>query len=92
MEGMKPLWEEGVNIMDVSLKKKFTLKTTIFVQISDYPGLFSPVSADQREDRSLICLDGTYYACLPHGIQQDGVYEAQAIPRQWVHVSISCDE
>jgi hypothetical protein len=51
MEDMKKLWEEGVEMMDASLKKKFTLKVIIFVTIIDYPGLFSVVKADQREDR-----------------------------------------
>lgn len=50
--------------MDVSLKNKFTLKATIFVQISNYPGLFSPIGADQREERSLICLVPTMLAYL----------------------------
>jgi putative N-acetylmannosamine-6-phosphate epimerase len=41
MENMKKLWEEGVEMMDASLMKKFTLKAIIFVTITDYPGLFS---------------------------------------------------
>ena len=41
MEDMKILWEEGVKIMDVSLRKEFTLKAIIFVTITDYPSLFS---------------------------------------------------
>jgi hypothetical protein len=40
MEDMKILWEEGVKMMNASLKKEFTLKVIIFVTITDYPGLF----------------------------------------------------
>jgi hypothetical protein len=40
MEDMKILWEEGVKMMNASLKKEFTLKAIIFVTITDYPGLF----------------------------------------------------
>jgi putative N-acetylmannosamine-6-phosphate epimerase len=40
MEDMKKLWEEGVDMMDASLKKKFTLKAIIFVTITNYPGFF----------------------------------------------------
>jgi putative N-acetylmannosamine-6-phosphate epimerase len=41
MEDMQKLWEEGVQMMDASLKKEFTLKVIIFVTITDYPSLFS---------------------------------------------------
>jgi hypothetical protein len=41
MEDMKILWEDGVDMIDASLKEKFTLKAIIFVTITDYPGLFS---------------------------------------------------
>jgi hypothetical protein len=41
MEHMQKLWEEGVQMMDASLKKEFTLKAIIFVTITDYPSLFS---------------------------------------------------
>jgi hypothetical protein len=50
MEDMNKVWEEGVNIMDMSLKKEFTLKPIIFVTITNCPGLFT-IEADQREDR-----------------------------------------
>ncbi|XP_066385300.1 uncharacterized protein [Miscanthus floridulus] len=40
MEDMKILWEDGVKMMDASLKE-FTLKDIIFVIIIDYPSLFS---------------------------------------------------
>ena len=50
MEDMKILWEEGVKMMDAPLKKEFTLKAIIFVTITDYPGLFFTIGANQRED------------------------------------------
>ena len=40
MEDMKILWEDGVKMMDASLKE-FTLKAIIFVTITDYPSLFA---------------------------------------------------
>ena len=49
MDDMKILWE-GVKMMDASLKKEFTLKAIIFVTITDYPGLFFTIGANQRED------------------------------------------
>jgi hypothetical protein len=36
MEDMKKLWEEGVEMMDASLRKKFTPKAIIFVTITNY--------------------------------------------------------
>jgi hypothetical protein len=36
MEDMKILWEDGVKMMDASLKKEFTLKAIIFVTITNY--------------------------------------------------------
>jgi hypothetical protein len=41
MEDMKILWEEGVKMMDASLKKECTLKSITFVTITNYLGLFS---------------------------------------------------
>jgi hypothetical protein len=41
MEDMKIIWEEGVDMIDASLKEKFTLKAIIFVTITYYPNLFS---------------------------------------------------
>ena len=41
MEDMKILWEDGVKMMDASLKQEFTLKAIIFVTITDYPRLFA---------------------------------------------------
>jgi putative N-acetylmannosamine-6-phosphate epimerase len=40
MEDIKKLWEEGVKMMDASLNKEFTLKTIIFITITNYPGPF----------------------------------------------------
>jgi hypothetical protein len=40
MEDMKVLWEDGVKMMDVSLKKEFILKAIMFVTITNYPSLF----------------------------------------------------
>ena len=51
MEDMKMLWEEGVKMMDAFVKKEFTLKAIIFVTITNYPGLFCTVGADQRQVR-----------------------------------------
>jgi len=39
MVDMKMLWEDGLNMMDASIKE-FTLKVFIFFTITDYPGLF----------------------------------------------------
>jgi hypothetical protein len=36
MEDMKILWEDGVKMMDASLKKEFNLKSIIFVTITNY--------------------------------------------------------
>ena len=41
MEDIKMLSEDGVKMMDASVKKEFTLKAIIFVTIIDYPGLFA---------------------------------------------------
>ena len=49
IEDMKILWEKMVEMIDASLRKKFTLKAIIFVTITDYPGLFHNWT-DQRED------------------------------------------
>ena len=64
MEDMKILWEDGVQMMDAFLKKKFTLKAIIFVTITDYPDLFFTVGANQREDR-LRSLHRRYLLHLP---------------------------
>ena len=41
IEDMKMLWEDGVKMMNASVKKEFTLKAIIFVIITDYPSLFA---------------------------------------------------
>jgi hypothetical protein len=41
MEEMQMLFDVGVQMVDAYRKEKFTLKTIIFVTITDYPGLFS---------------------------------------------------
>ena len=41
IEDMKMLWEDGVKMMNASVKKEFTLKAIIFVTITDYPSLFA---------------------------------------------------
>jgi hypothetical protein len=64
MEDMKILWEDGVKRMDVSLKKKFTLKAIIFVTITDYPGLFSLSRQIKGKSGCLVCIDGTCYTYL----------------------------
>jgi hypothetical protein len=57
MEDMKILWEKGVKMMDAS-RKEFTLKAIIFVNITNYPSLFSGKSG------CVVCIDGTCYTYL----------------------------
>ena len=64
MEDMKILWEEGVKMMDASLKKEFTLKAIIFVTITDYPGLFSPSGQIKGKPGCVVCIDCTCYTYL----------------------------
>jgi hypothetical protein len=64
MQDMKKLWEEGVEMMDASLKKKFTLKAIIFVTITDYPGLFSLSGQIKGKTNCVVCINGTYYTYL----------------------------
>ena len=61
MEDMKILWEDGVKMMDTSLKKEFTLKAIIFVTITDYPGLFSLSGQIKGKSGCVVCIDGTCY-------------------------------
>jgi hypothetical protein len=63
MEDMKILWEDGVKMMDVSLKE-FTLKAIIFVTITDYPGLFSLSGQIKGKSGCVVCIDGTCYTYL----------------------------
>ena len=63
MEDMKILWEDDVNMMDASLKD-FTLKTIIFVTITDYPSLFSLSGQIKGKSGCVVCIDGTCYTYL----------------------------
>ena len=60
MEDMKVLWEDGVKMMDASLKE-FTLKAIIFVTITHYPSLFS---LSGHIKGKLVCIDGICYTYL----------------------------
>jgi len=64
MEDMKILWEDGVKMMDASLKKEFTLKAVIFVTITDYPNLFSLSGKIKGKSGCIVCISGTYYTYL----------------------------
>jgi hypothetical protein len=64
MEDMKILWKDGVNMMDASLKKEFTLKVIIFVTIIDYPSLFSLSGQIKGKSGCVVCIDGTCYTYL----------------------------
>jgi hypothetical protein len=63
MEDMKILQEEGVQMMDASLRKKFK-KAIIFVTITDYPGLFSLLGQIKGKTNCAVCIDGTCYTYL----------------------------
>jgi hypothetical protein len=63
MEDMKKLWEEGVEMMDASLRK-FTLKAIIFVIITDYPSLFSLSRKIKGKTSCVVCIDDTCYTYL----------------------------
>ena len=63
LEDMKILSEEGVKMMDASLKE-FTLKEIIFVTITDYPSLFSLSGHIKGKSGSVVCNDATYYTYL----------------------------
>jgi hypothetical protein len=64
MEDMKILWEDGIDMIDASLKEKFTLKAIIFVTITDYPGLFSLSGQIKGKTGYVVCIDGTCYTYL----------------------------
>ena len=64
MEDMKILWEDGVKMMDASLKKEFTLNAIIFVTIIDYPGLFSLSGHIKGKLGCVVCIDDTCYTYL----------------------------
>ena len=63
MEDMKILWEDGVKMMDASLKE-FTLKAIIFVTITDYLGLFSLSGQIKGKSGCVVFIDGTCYTYL----------------------------
>jgi hypothetical protein len=63
MEDMQKLWEEGVQMMDASLKE-FTLKAIIFVTITDYPSLFSLLGHIKGKTGCIVCIDCTCYTYL----------------------------
>jgi hypothetical protein len=64
MVDMKILWEKGVEMMDASLRKKFTLKAIIFFTITDYPGLFFTVEHIKGKIGCVVCIDDTCYTYL----------------------------
>ena len=64
IEDMKILWEKMVEMIDASLRKKFTLKAIIFVTITDYPDLFSPSGQIKGKTDCVVCIDSTYYTYL----------------------------
>jgi hypothetical protein len=64
MEDMKILWEDRVDMIDASLKEKFTLKAIIFVTITDYPSLFSLSGHIKGKTGCVVCIDGTCYTYL----------------------------
>jgi hypothetical protein len=64
MEDMKILFDNGVEMMDASLKEKFTLKAIIFVTITDYPGLLSLSGQIKGKTSCVVCIDGTCYTYL----------------------------
>jgi hypothetical protein len=66
MEDMKILWEDRVDMIDASLKEKFTLKAIIFVTITDYPGLFSLSGQIKGKTGCVVCIDGTSTLFLMH--------------------------
>jgi hypothetical protein len=64
MEDMKILWEDGVDMINASLKEKFTLKAIIFVTIIDYPGLFSLSGQIKGKTGCVVYIDSTCYTYL----------------------------
>jgi hypothetical protein len=59
------LFDVGVQMVDASKKEKFTLKSIIFVTITDYPGLFSLLGQIKGKTDCIVCIDGTCYTYLP---------------------------
>jgi hypothetical protein len=64
MEDMKILWEDGVDMINASLKEKFTLKAIIFVTITDYPSLFSLSGQIKGKTGYVVYIDSTCYTYL----------------------------
>ena len=50
--------------MDASVKKEFTLKSIIFVTITDYPSLFALSRQIKGKSGCVVCIDRTYYTYL----------------------------
>ena len=63
MEDMKVLWEDGVKMMDASVKK-FTLKAIILVTITNYPDLFALSGQIKGKSGCVVCIDGNCYTYL----------------------------
>ena len=57
------LWEDGVKMMDASVKK-FTLKAIILVTITNYPDLFALSGQIKGKSGCVVCIDRTYYTYL----------------------------
>jgi hypothetical protein len=64
MEDMKILWEDRVDMINASLKEKFTLKAIVFVTITVYPGLFSLSGQIKGKTGCVVCINGTCYTYL----------------------------
>ena len=65
-------WEDGVKMIDASVKKEFTLKAIIFVTIiaiifvtiTDYHSLFALSGKIKGKSGCVVCIDRTYYTYL----------------------------
>ena len=67
IEDMKMLWEDGVKMMNASVKKEFTLNAIIFVIITDYPSLFALSGQIKGKLGCVVYIDGTCYTYLGKG-------------------------
>ena len=56
--------DKRVEMMDASLRKKFTLKAIIFVTITNYPGRFSLLGKIKGMTDCVVCIDDTCYTYL----------------------------
>jgi hypothetical protein len=86
MEDMQKLWEEGVQMMDASLKKEFTLKPINFVTITDYPSLFSLLGQIKGKTSYIVCIDGTCYTYLSASKKMVYMRHRRFLPKK--HTSI----